>query len=298
MHVPSQALRSVIFIGSKDDDGKFKPRATGFLVYSHSRGDQIPFGHLVTAKHAIEGMLTAGMAVYCRVNLIGGGSSVESLTSIEKWWFCPDDEFGRSSDIAVAFLELDLNRVDHDYIPIPEYAFEETSGYTKQRPRLGDEVFTIGLFVSHFGKSRNRPIVRIGNVAAMPEEPVFVPKGGYIDAYLIEARSISGLNGSPVFVNVPESENLVGYLRDPRFRGDPEAINWQRYHFLGLISAHFDLERLNEDTVVEDADKSRGINAGIGIVVPATKVIETLYQPEFKKLREKQLRSRTHPPGP
>jgi hypothetical protein len=36
----------------------------------------------------------------------------------------------------------------------------------------GDEVFTIGLFSKMSGKGRNFPIVRTGNIAMMPSEPI------------------------------------------------------------------------------------------------------------------------------
>jgi len=37
---------------------------------------------------------------------------------------------------------------------------------------LGDETFSIGLFRSHYGQERNIPIIGIGDIAAMPEEPI------------------------------------------------------------------------------------------------------------------------------
>ena len=67
---------------------------------------------------------------------------------------------------------------------------------------VGDEVFLTGLFANHIGQQRNLPIIRVGNIALMPEEPVQHPSLGPIDAYLIEARSIGGLSGSPVFVHL------------------------------------------------------------------------------------------------
>jgi hypothetical protein len=107
---------------------------------------------------------------------------------------------------------------------------------------------------------------------------------GSIEAYLIEARSIAGVSGSPVFVNVPETLP-IGFIPDPRFKGDPEDINWLRYDFLGLVHGHFDLATLNEDSVIDDSSEAKGINSGIGVVVPALKVMETLYQPELKAFR-------------
>ena len=54
------------------------------------------------------------------------------------------------------------------------------------------------------------PILRMGNLAAYPQERVQV-EGVEMDAYLIEARSIGGLSGSPVFYHSHGSH--VGILR-------------------------------------------------------------------------------------
>jgi hypothetical protein len=74
-------------------------------------------------------------------------------------------------------------------------------------------------------------------------------------------------------------------FQTPRYKPpDPnENLNWFQYRFLGLIHGHFDIPNLIEDSVVEvdDASKETGINTGIGLVIPAEKIIETLYQPNL-----------------
>jgi hypothetical protein len=67
---------------------------------------------------------------------------------------------------------------------------------------VGDEVFITGLFSQRHGTRRNIPIVRVGNLACMTEEKVSTNYFGDMDAILIEARSIGGLSGSPVFLNL------------------------------------------------------------------------------------------------
>ena len=44
--------------------------------------------------------------------------------------------------------------------------------FTENEVALGDEVIVSGLFKHHFGKSRNIPIVRTGNLAALSEERI------------------------------------------------------------------------------------------------------------------------------
>jgi hypothetical protein len=292
MHVPEKVRRSVVFLGSKNEHGVFIPRATAFLVQSHSKGDDHVFPHLVTAEHVVSGMQAKGLEIFVRINLkkdvaeaAGEDASVVSMEGHSDWYFHPDTS--QQSDVAVATVGINLDFADHDYMPIFEYAWSELdSSFAPRQPRLGDEVFIVGLFRSHYGRQRNRPIIRIGNIAALPEEPVFTKYAGYVDAYLIEARSISGLSGSPVFANV-DAQPSFQFIPDPRFQPDPESVNWPRYHFLGLMHGHFDLENLTEDSVVDDASQSRGINSGIGVVIPASKILETLYQPELKAMRKK-----------
>ena len=140
MHVPEKVRRSVLFIGNVNERGVFIPRATAFLVQSHSKGDDEAFPHIVTAEHVVSGMQTKKMEIYCRINLKGGGAAVESLKDISGWYFHPDSS--RLSDVAVAPVGLNLERVDHDYMPLFEYPWSEVGPAFKPRaPGLGDDVF-------------------------------------------------------------------------------------------------------------------------------------------------------------
>ena len=57
-----------------------------------------------------------------------------------------------------------------DILPMPFGAFLTREDFKKEGIGLGDEVIISGLFVKHHGRQRNVPIIRVGNVAAMPEE--------------------------------------------------------------------------------------------------------------------------------
>ncbi|MCK4470418.1 MAG: hypothetical protein KAW49_01390, partial [Anaerolineae bacterium] len=48
----------------------------------------------------------------------------------------------------------------------------------------GDEVFIVGLFAHLAGSARNMPIVRMGNVAMMDEEPVYSRDFGFMKILL------------------------------------------------------------------------------------------------------------------
>jgi hypothetical protein len=54
------------------------------------------------------------------------------------------------------------------------------------------------------------------------------------------------------------------------------------------MHGHFDVEDLNADVVLEDqGDATSGIHAGIGVVVPVEKIIETIMQPALIEMRRK-----------
>ena len=55
----------------------------------------------------------------------------------------------------------------------------------------GEDVFVVGLFRRHTGRAQNIPIIRVGNLVAMPEEPVQTATG-LQEAYLVELHSIGG----------------------------------------------------------------------------------------------------------
>ena len=112
--------------------------------------------------------------------------------------------------------------------------------------------------------NKNIPITRIGNIAAMPDEPVST-KLGPMDAYLVESRSIGGLSGSPVFVNTggsPRRGTLVGTL--PKF------------YLLGLMHGHFDTDQTEQDSIADDGIERSPINMGIAVVVPAKEIIDVI----------------------
>jgi hypothetical protein len=65
--------------------------------------------------------------------------------------------------------------------------------------------------VNHEGKQRNLPSARFGNIAQMPGEPIEFD-GLSQESFLVEARSVAGYSGSPVFVYLPPppaSSNLT-----------------------------------------------------------------------------------------
>lgn len=119
----------------------------------------------------------------------------------------------------------------------------------------------------------------MGNICTLLEEPVLTKYAGYIKAYLVEARSVAGLSGSPVIVLSDPTVLSARILLTGKLEKQPCAL-------LGLMHGHFDVQNLNEDVVSDDDDPKQSVHTGIGIVVPVEKIIETIRHPELMSIRK------------
>lgn len=279
MVIPDEIRKCVCFAGLQKADGTVLLAGTVFLVTRplETLNDRV-ICYAVTAKHVIDGIKNKGVdSVLLRMNMKGSGASWVK-TALSDWEYHPTDP---NADVAVMRFAFN-DRMDHKNLPLAACATKEV--IATKKIDIGDEVFLTGLFVPHVGRKKNIPIVRLGNIAAMPDEKVST-KVGDIDAYLIEARSIGGLSGSPVFVNI------AGVRHGSLTLGGPQ------FFLLGLMHGHFDSELLRKD-ISEDSLSQETVNMGIGIVVPIEKVMETINQPKLRipeDQLEKQERGRTLP---
>lgn len=271
LHVSERSRKCVVFLGVLDDEGNFNPKGTGFVVSCEEYGSK--WLHLVTAQHVIVAIQELSHDVAIRYNLIGGGIG-GSLASISDWYYHPDAE--NSVDVAVIPFDSSAG-IDYSYIPM-ESDFVTQEVVDNLKMDTGDDIFVTGLFSSHYGRGKNVPIVRTGTIAAMLEEPVYTGTG-YIDAYLIEGRSIGGLSGSPVFFQ-PAPLRMIDGVVTP-------TENSKAHYLLGLIHGHFDVKEII-DIVEDEAEyaKTNKLHSGIAIVVPSEKIVETINQDMLKKMRE------------
>jgi hypothetical protein len=195
MRVPEQIRSNVVFLGEiepRGDERSTRFAGTGFFalvpsVASPDRG----YLYLVTAKHVVD-QLSRGDWVM-RANTNDGRSMDVQRSSGHQWWFHPEEP--DDTDVAVTPLGLDGNEFDFSACPVSMFVTEE-----HVRPSgvigAGDEIFTVGLFNRMIGRSRNSPIVRMGNVAMIPDPGERVPgitvgidRVAEAEVYLIEARS-------------------------------------------------------------------------------------------------------------
>jgi hypothetical protein len=171
---------------------------------------------------------------------------------------------------------------EYDLESLPSQMFADDESLRQYGIGLGDEIFTVGLFTRFFGTSRFEPIVRMGNIAMMPNQRIPLKGFGEAEAYLVEGRSIGGLSGSPVFVR-----NTV-HMAAKTLKGEDAQLSGvgSRTQLLGLMHGHWDLPVKFKKTEQEEA-----VNMGVAIVIPASKILETLYHPELVQMRKDQDRN-------
>jgi len=279
MRIPDVILKCVGFIGEgtgRDSSGAVQGDlyATGFFVMIpfEEPYSRFTFAYFVTAKHVAEEL--RGRDVYFLVNKKGGGVTVMPPFG-DSWYIHPIDS---SADVAVIPVR---NVGDAEITAVHVQNFGTPSVLAELDIGIGDEIFATGLFTPAAGTQRNEPIVRHGNISMMPQEQIQTELG-YADVYLVEARSIGGLSGCPVFVRPT--------IRLPQQSSSPHTKNafgvGHGATLLGLMHGHWDINEADLNKPYITHDRKHGVNLGVGIVVPAYKILEVLNQPELVAMRK------------
>lgn len=206
--------------------------------------------YAVTARHIIVNSRPRG-PLYLRVNKRAGGSQ-EFPVPHDRW--ATHD----STDVAVTRLPFGPGAADFVHIRVDQFVREDDR--IGQLFKAGDDVIFAGLYSKHPGTGENEPILRFGNISLMPREKVWVRLEEHgalqpIDAVLVEARSWGGQSGSPAFVDRSRYGGPGPYL-------------------LGLVHGHGEI---SEGVEIQGEERGRvAMNAGIAIVVPAQRIMDTL----------------------
>jgi len=318
VRIPNELRKAVVFLGEElaDDNGQsaIDPRATGFFVAWQTDSGRPVEGmtpecsgiYLVTARHVA---VPLGTNFAIRFNKKGGGSGIE-LVEKAKWTFHPDE----TVDLAV----LHCGYPDWaDCVPVPgnmlsspaRYDNELISGATGEDPIMslgslgaGDITYVVGLFHLLHGRETNLPVIHTGHIALLPEDekiPVanrITGQPQQVEGYLVEAHGLEGLSGAPVFART-SSPVTATYSHN----GPPLAGGFRPAHpVLGRLHGHIVLLGLWQGSwdgepapALEQNQKlSRRVPVGMGVVVPASKVAETLNQPELVVARQEEYRRR------
>lgn len=216
----------------KDKHGNFQLAGTGFFIAYQIEDDQrYQATYLVTAGHVI-GYITTKSAdgqVYIRLNTKSGSTNT-AISPISAWQYHSD------STVDAAVISWTPDQSVFDYLSLLVQDTAVTSEVVaKHNIGAGDEVFLTGLFSQHYGQQKNLPIIRTGSIALISDEKIETKTPyGAMEAYLIEARSVGGLSGSPVFVYLGNmrSDNQ-GSVAMGGGRGTPISVAWLNARSLG-----------------------------------------------------------------
>lgn len=265
MRVPPEVKKCVCFIARPADgaDGTHQAELIGTAFFVGLASKKIPrlsYLYLVTARHVAEQVMNGPFWV--RVNTKDGSSKLYAGNNV-KWIFHPDENV----DVALFPWGIPFDQLESKYVSDSMFLTDEV--IDNKNIGVGNEVLITGLFHKVEGKERNLPIVRVGNVAMMEDELIPTSRG-VMEVYLIEARSIGGISGSPVFVY------------------EEVDVGTGRIYLMGLMHGHWDIsDAVMKSATVQDTAGGDSINMGIAIVVPAKKIIETLNVRELVDQRNK-----------
>jgi len=269
MRLNDDVISCVGFVGYRErlagGNTTLTPAGTVFFV-TYPIDSSIPqhsATYAITAMHVIENIARCSCdgRPYFRLNT--KDEAIWLATDLCDWFY-PDDP---TIDVAVLPIKADQFNQGHKCIPQSMFVTDEVLKNEAIGP--GHDLFFPGLFVHHFGDARNLPIVRWGAIAAMPSERIRT-RWNSINGILVEARSIGGLSGSPVFVHCGpfRPSHVVGFA--------PGEI---RYYLLGLVHGHFGVDLGLGDVVTKDDRLSNSLNMGIAIIVPASDILLALNSP-------------------
>ena len=261
--VPDDYLKCVVYLYPSIPAAEAGERlgGIGFILDVDAPHDpSIHFFYVVTNKHVADSGNTT-----VRFNTLDGRHEAQEYD--EANWF-------KSTDADLAIYPLPLLEPEHfDFRAISVWQFITKEMIRKYNIGIGDEVFFAGRFYNAEGVDKNRPSLRFGTIAQVSTDVIDGE-----ESFLVEARSIPGYSGSPVF-----QFTVVGVTN---FMIETTPTKGMGPYLLGVDWSH-----INEYV---DAKNDRGeilpfkirSNSGMMGVVPVWKLQELLLRGDVRKNRE------------
>jgi hypothetical protein len=264
--VPDEYLDCVVYLypSIPDANAGKKLGGSGFIVRVDEAG--MDFYYVVTNRHVVEAGSTT-------VRFNTPSETHIALECDEREWI-----LDTHADLAVYLLpDPDPRSLRIRPIEVSHFITEE------QLKRLdigiGSEVFFAGRFINVEGRAKNRPSLRFGTIAQAGTEII-----DNQESLVVEARSIPGFSGSPVFVYIPTNSPLSVASSGLRTQGVGPFL-------LGVDWAHInDYGDAIDDRGNELPYKIR-MNSGMMAVVPVQKLLDLLYRQDVMNVRDKYPRS-------
>jgi hypothetical protein len=276
MRIPDKLRECACFVQAQWPSGR-AGIGTAFFVAVPLGIEDHWFHYVVTARHCITGRQetqkqeggSAETAVLW-VNHSRGGRA-KPRTRVSEWLL------HETADVAV----FPLGGLDPGYQvtvwPLNEsVATEEV--VREKNIGAGDDIFITGLLVHHPGKTRNLPIVRLGSIAAMPDDPIMLETGDDI-VTLVEMHSIGGLSGSPVFAHLSDFRDMKGgFAMWAERKAHSGGTSW----LYGVMHGFYPVGPNDPDNV---SGGNENLNTGIAIVARIDRVLDLIHRPDQVAMR-------------
>lgn len=276
--------KGVLFVGrTKAGGARLEKRIVGTAFLVTVSEPPFVFLYVVTAAHVVVG----SQGCFVRVPMEAG--EPRDL-DVPEWVTHP------TYDVAVAPIALppghDMRSTElAQFIDDPQWRVADDWFGVPFDMELGDIVYFIGLL----GKieamtDRTIPIVRAGVLGRLWQERVPVRRSPvdaveYLTAHLIDCRSFAGFSGAPCYIQ----QSTAGTVPLPE--GGVGITSKFRTALLGLIGGHFDDWMRTRDRDGYTGGVSDNIEApvstGVGYVIPAEFIRETLMLEELSEMRRK-----------
>jgi hypothetical protein len=189
---------------------------------------------------------------------------------------------------------------EDDYWYIPDGKLLSPTEMAAEEVGPGDDCLMVGRYINQELRQFDRPVVRFGNVAMLPEN-VYQDKRSFDqESFLVDMRSQAGFSGSPVFVyyedlgwrNLPPLADVPEDDPKARITALEERVAGRHLHgimgktwLLGIDWGHLPVW---DD--VFDGNRKVGrmqVSTGMAAVVPAWKLRNLLDKKEVEMARDK-----------
>src|ERR1051326_6291688 len=192
--------KCVTFLFVRNDKGAYVPNGTGFFIGIKTIEDSNKFVVcLVTAKHVLQNKAGDFHDFFAiRLNRKDGGSDLIEIHKTQLNIFTHNN-----IDVDIVLFPCLPDESKYDFRFIQDDLISDSEIVDKNEIAEGDDVFFAGLFTSHFGQTKNEPILRFGKVSLIPTDKISWKERDkpeqLLDLYLMECSSFGGNSGSPVF---------------------------------------------------------------------------------------------------
>jgi hypothetical protein len=261
-----EVQRCVLFFGLEGSRGTPVWGGTGFVL------DYEGCPHIVTCAHVARNL--EHVPFYIGTN-DHAGNAHNMRAEISGWFFHPDE----GADLALVPTGIPTTA---DVAKLPTRHCATRRMLDQQGIGPGCEVHAVGLFRLLTGKSRNLRVVHTGSISMMPDGETIPSSTGFgrvmqISGYLVEAQTLEGLSGAPVFAR--RNWAISGKNDEQRAYvvGDPVLMGiWQG-----------SWEAPPGEVLGKERPGASRFSYGMGIVIPTDRILELMQMSEVVERRRK-----------